>query len=140
MHYQKTIKYKDGYKYQMDEEYRIWVNIIQPKSIVVDDFIFLSPSGDLRTAKGYAWDGASGPVIDRPNNMRASLVHDALYQLLRSGQLSQKHRRDADKVFRRICIEDGVPKWLANMYDWGLKGWGVKAADPLNAKKQHSAP
>ena len=29
--------------------------------------------------RGYAWDGPSGPTIDTPDAMPASLVHDGLY-------------------------------------------------------------
>ena len=46
-------------------------------------FIEIGTDGLLTIRKGYAWDGPSGPTIDTKDFMRGSLVHDALYQLLR---------------------------------------------------------
>ena len=44
-------------------------------------------NGVLYIAKGFIFDGASGPAIDGITNMLAALIHDALYALLRSGAL-----------------------------------------------------
>ncbi len=77
------IKYRSGYKYQLAEEYQVKVSVT-PKNNVKTDFIELSTEGMLVIKRGYAWDGPSGPTIDTPNFMRGSLVHDALYQLLRN--------------------------------------------------------
>lgn len=60
----------------------------------------------------FAWDGP-WPLPRIRCAMRASLVHDALYHLMRVGVLSWKRRRWADEVFRQICLEDGMPPWLA---------------------------
>ena len=62
----------------------------------------------LLIKQGYSWDGPSGPARDTNNFMRASLVHDALYQLIEESQLHKKHRKDADKAMRKICKEDGM--------------------------------
>ena len=41
--------------------------------------------------------------------MRGSLVHDALYQLMRLSALDYKvHRRRADEILKEICLEDGM--------------------------------
>lgn len=58
----------------------------------------------------YSWDGGSGPAIDTANAMGASLIHDALYQLGREGVLPMKYRKKADKIMRKILLEDGVTK------------------------------
>ena len=58
--------------------------------------------------KGYRWDGPSGPAIDTENAMRASLVHDALYQLIRLGHIPPETRKTADQLFLKILKEDGV--------------------------------
>ena len=42
--------------------------------------------------KDYAWDGPSGPTIDTSNSMRASLVHDVLYQAMREEGLAYEFR------------------------------------------------
>lgn len=75
------ILYKEGYKYQLAEEYTISIPI-KPDSNIISDYIDLNNDGELVIKKGYAWDGPSGPTIDSLNFMRGSLVHDALYQLI----------------------------------------------------------
>lgn len=43
--------------------------------------------------------------------MRGSLVHDALYQLMRERHLDYKeHRQYADELLRDICLEDGMSR------------------------------
>jgi hypothetical protein len=61
-----------------------------------------------RISKGYAWDGPSGPTIDTGNFMRGSLIHDALYQLMRTGNLPTSFRERADLLLRKTCIDDGM--------------------------------
>ncbi len=98
-------------------------------------------SGHLLIADGYAWDGPSGPVVDTKENMRASLVHDALYQLMCQRHLSAKTHKDAaDKLFKKICIQGGVPPATAKIYYLGLKPGGKPSTDPKNQKEIHRAP
>jgi hypothetical protein len=59
---------------------------------------------ELTVEKGYAWDGPSGPVIDAKENIRASLDHDALYQLMRNEELNTRtHRKTSNQLFRDVC-------------------------------------
>ena len=67
---------------------------------------------------GYAWDGPSGPTIDTENSMRASLVHDVLYQGMREGMLPAGFRERADSEFSRILKEDGM--WWPRRWLWWL--------------------
>jgi len=46
-------------------------------------YLKLDGDGQFEFSKGYAWDGPSGSTVDTLNFMRGSLVHDALYQLIR---------------------------------------------------------
>ena len=134
------IRYRSGYKYQLATRYSIPINI-KPKKDIKTEFIKLDTKGKLTIKRGYAWDGPSGPVVDTKENMRASLVHDALYQLMRHEELSTKTCKDkADKIFKNICIKDGVSKKIASAYYYGLKLGGNPAADPKNKKKIHKAP
>lgn len=134
------IKYKADYKYQLANAYKISIPI-KPKDKIDTDFIGLDTNGNLLVKKGYAWDGPSGPVIDTEENMRASLVHDALYQLMRMEELSTySHRKAADKLFRDICKEDGVSGIRASAYYKALRKFGKPAASPQNKKKVHRAP
>ena len=125
------MKYKKGYKYQLHETARFLTGI---SGYVETQFIDLR-LGLLTVRAGYAWDGPSGPVIDRRATMRASLVHDALYQLLRHTWLMPSQKDAIDLLFRDMCIEDGVPRWLAVLYYRALRRWGASATDPANKKK-----
>ena len=136
----KRIAYRSGYKYQLATAYPIKINI-RPRKDIDTEFIKLKRSGHLTVARGYAWDGPSGPVVDTRQNMRASLVHDALYQLMRKKLLSVKtHKDKADKLFKKMCIEDGVSRTTAQIYYFGLKLGGKPATDPRNRKKIKKAP
>ena len=134
------IRYRGDYKYQLASEYRIKIKIM-PAEDIVTDFIDLDATGELKVKNAYAWDGPSGPVIDTKENLRASLVHDALYQLMRLEKLnSRNHRKTADRIFRNICKRDGVSSFRANIYYKALRKFGKPAASPENKKKIHRAP
>ena len=134
------IEYRSGYKYQLASDYSMKTNI-KPVKDIDTRYIKLNKNGNLAIAEGYAWDGPSGPVIDTEENMRASLVHDALYQLMRHRKMTVKaYREKADKLFRKMCIEDGVSKTTARIYYLGLKLGGRPSADPKNKKVIHQAP
>jgi len=96
------------YKYQlMRKSYTCQINI--RKKSIKTDFIQLTTKGKLTIKRGYAWDGPSGLTVDTKTFMRASLVHDALYQLMRLKRLDYKtHRRLADDLLKRQCLQDGM--------------------------------
>lgn len=133
------IEYRSGYKYQLVEEYQIRVGIT-PKDDIKTDFLELNTEGMLVIKKGYAWDGPSGPTFDTRNFMRGSLVHDALYQLLRNELINESWRDEADKELKRICLEDGMTKIRAWWVYTAVRRWGGVAADPESRKKTHKAP
>jgi hypothetical protein len=104
------ITYKDGYKYQLCETYTI-DTAIYPKENITTFFIDLNTKGKLTIKKGYAWDGASGVAFDTCNFMRGSLVHDALYQLMRNDLINRDIYKDtADKLLQTICKQDGMSR------------------------------
>jgi len=133
------MKYKSGYKYQLagDEEFQ---TSFRPEEPISTKFITLDANGKLRLLNGYAWDGPSGPLIDRRTNMRASLCHDALYQLMRMKLLDHRRWRKADKEFARIEEEDGVWGIIIRLDMAGLKIAGGNAAHPDNRKEIKEAP
>ena len=100
-----SIAYKSGYRYQLASDYVVAVGI---KLTVNTRFLVLTGTGDLFIRSGYAWDGASGPTFDSKNFMRGSLVHDALYQLMREGHIPESYREHADRLLQRMCVEDGM--------------------------------
>lgn len=134
------IAYRSGYKYQLAEHYLTYIDI-KPLHDITTEFIALNTEGRLSIFSGYAWDGPSGPVRDRKRNMRPSLVHDALYQLMRMGLLdTRKYRKLADALYRDMLIENGVPKVRADIEYVALRKFGGKAASPKNVKKIYRAP
>ncbi|MCK5611390.1 hypothetical protein KAR91_56490 [Candidatus Pacearchaeota archaeon] len=135
----KMIFYKKGFKYQLNETYVVQTNV-KPGSFCHDGFLTLKVDGLLTIGAGYAWDGPSGPAFDTKNFMRASLVHDALYQLIRANELGRKFRGQSDKELRVICREDGM-SWLRAFWCyWGVFIAAESASDPKNVKKIYTAP
>ena len=133
-----AIKYKSGYKYKLVE--KTWFNTnIYPSERVDTPFIFLLKDGTLKIKAGYAWDGPSGPTIDTLNSMRASLLHDALYQLLRMKKISgESNRRKADKAFYLILREDGMWKLRAKIWWRAVRRWAKHSS--IKGRKVHTAP
>ncbi len=161
-----TIRYRSGYKYQLAETYSTSVVICplsgqrsevggqrsedrgqktdggdrETDSGIETDFIDLSAEGLLTIKKGYAWDGPSGPTIDTKSFMRGSLVHDALYQLMRNEYLPAACREDADQELHRICREDGMCRFRAWYVLLGVRKGAGFAASPKAKKKIRTAP
>lgn len=130
----KRIHYKKGYKYQLHVDYFEHIPI-QPKLPIKTHFIRLDLYGNLVILKGYAWDGPSGPTPDLDGFMRGSLKHDAIYQLMRMGLLSEKDWREtADAMFKQDSKEDGIWGWVANAAYKALRGFGKKNALPTKLK------
>jgi hypothetical protein len=134
------IHYKQFYKYQLAESYAVQLPFGVSKDVRTP-YIDFTSDRLLIVKEGYAWDGASGPVIDTQANMRGSLVHDALYQLMRQEALRTETYRDlADQVFRDIVIADGVNSWRAYIWYYGLRWFGKPAASPHSRKETREAP
>lgn len=109
------LEYRKGYKYQLASNFCTVVRGIELKLSVSSEYISLSKSGLLFIESGYAWDGPSGLALDTKNFMIASLMHDALYQLMRMGLLARKYRLEADLELYRFCRQSGmfiVRAWL----------------------------
>ena len=135
-----SIAYTRGYKYQLEENYTVNVGIKSPTSVRTK-FLSLTPDGELTIQAGYAWDGPSGPAIDTLNFMRGSLVHDALYQMMREGFLDRNEFREpSDRVLQKICKEDGMFSLRVWWVYQGVHFGGGPATDPQNKKPVIHAP
>lgn len=137
------IRYGTGYKYQLRAGYAVRIpELADPERLpIVTDWIDLDPDGTLRIRPGYAWDGASGPTYDSKSSMRPSLVHDALYQLMRMELLDREQWRDeADAIFRRMCKEDGMWSLLASVWHFMVRRFADPAADPASQAPDECAP
>lgn len=99
------IKYRKGYQYQLAEDYQYQTAILDYD--IEDEFITLKPSGLITIHKGYAWDGASG-ANDTNTILRGSLIHDAIYQLIREGRIAKEYKSAADQLLHDICVADGM--------------------------------
>lgn len=138
----KRIAYRAGYKYQLADEYRDRIGII-PDKVIDTEFIRLDTDGQLTIRRAYAWDGASGPTLEWPGRKktkRATLKHDAIYQLIRQGHLSPMCRDPADQMLEQDLIEDGMWKWWAARWYNGVSLGGESSADPKNTKPTLTAP
>jgi hypothetical protein len=111
------------YKYELKGAYALEIPITGCE--VRTEYIDLESDGLLTIKDRYAWDGATNPARDTPNVMRASLVHDALYQLMRLKELDpEEHRKTADEIFRDICLEDGMGRFRAGYSYLAVRWFG----------------
>ncbi|MSR15347.1 MAG: DUF1353 domain-containing protein [Gammaproteobacteria bacterium] len=137
---ESSIYYRCGYKYQLARDYSCATGICSDQFIETD-FIRFGIDGALLIRAGYAWDGPSGPAVDTKNFMRGSLVHDALYQLMREGRLSAETYRDrADRLLQQMCRVDGMSRLRAWWVHHGVAFGGGQAADTANDKETLTAP
>ena len=122
--YKKRRKYK--YNLHSDKDYPTGIKVKAPKKL---KYIEIDANGNLLIKKGYSWDGPSGPTIDTKNFMQGSLVHDALYQLMREGYIepNKKNRKKADIILRKICRADGMSRVRAWWVYRGVRLGGKKA-------------
>lgn len=103
----KQVLYSSGYRYKTEATSVFETGII-PLTPGGNRFVHIDQTGRVEIGPDYAWDGASGPAINTKNFRRGSLIHDALYQLIREGYLGLEHRPAADAVLYRTVIEDGM--------------------------------
>lgn len=131
-----TIRYKKKkvWKYPLDKETVIQVEInhlLTVRQREVLPFIHFKACDDgtlkITFKKGYCWDGPSGPVLDYKKWMRASLYHDGLYQGIRNSIIPNTERKQADKIFKEVLIEDGVKPYKARLAYMALRKFGAKA-------------
>ncbi|MDH5233372.1 MAG: DUF1353 domain-containing protein [Gemmatimonadota bacterium] len=134
------IAYKSGYKYQLKRPYVVGIRL-RPPAAIVTEYVSLDVQGQLRLREGYAWDGPSGPTIDTATFMRGSLIHDALYQLMRERYLDRVvYRGMADEILRETCREDGMA-WVRAWWVYqGVKLFADPSADPASDRPLTFAP
>lgn len=124
-----SYKKRRRYKYTLYDNYHLPTDI-RPTQPISTDYIDLTTNGWLTIKKKYAWDGPSGPAPDISILMRGSLVHDALYQLMREKLLPLAAREKADWLLREICLEDGAPRFLADFVYISVDWFGKPNARP----------
>ena len=120
----KYSEYK--YKFKVEENFSIELPFKIP------DFehpYASSKDGILSVKKGYAWDGASGPIINTRDTLVASLVHDVLYQAMRLNLIksSKENRQIADKNFFEILKMNGVNSIRRKVWYFAVRLFGKKS-------------
>ncbi len=133
------VKYQKGYKNRLYETHK--GNIaIYPEVRIESKFGVLYPNGNIEIFEGFMWDGCSGPTIATKSTIRAGLVHDFLYYLMRQGLLEQHQREQVDKIFKQILLKDKCLWLRAWGYFKGVRLFGAFAASLANKKKVFTAP
>jgi Protein of unknown function (DUF1353) len=117
-----------AYKYELVRPYEQETGIAGYD--VSTPFLKLTLTGRLEIRRAYAWNGPVVPAVDTLNFMRASLVHDALYQLIRLRKLPPSCRRRADVLLRDMCRQDGMSALRAWWTHLAVKWCGGLAARP----------
>ena len=120
----KYSEYK--YKFKVEENFSIELPFKIP------DFehpYASSKDGILSVKRGYAWDGASGPIINTRDTLVASLVHDVLYQAMRLNLIksSKENRQIADKNFFEILKMNGVNSIRRKVWYFAVRLFGKKS-------------
>lgn len=135
-----SIAYRAGYKYQLVQDYAVQIPILPPHDISIR-FIRLTKDGWLTIREDYAWDGPTDPAQDAITGMRASLVHDALYQLIREGALTAEQGRGvADLIFFNMLKEDGMLLARAQLWYQFVSTFGQPYAAPESIRPIRYAP
>ena len=135
----KLLGYRDGYKYQLADEYVDQI-AVYPEQDINTRFISLTRRGELTIRAGYAWDGASGPTWDTRNCIRGSLLHDCLYQCLREDLLSFNWRKRADEILRDVCRADGMSRFRSWIWYKAVRRAALKSATSEGSRPIHWVP
>jgi len=133
-----TVHYRAGYRFQLAEPFQCATPITE--ACAGSKFVGLAADGTLTIAAGYAWDGASGPIAQGPEIVRGSLVHDALYQLMRECGLSTTWREAADDLLRVMFVEDGMHPLMAGIAHGAVRAFGERFVNPIHARPVLVAP
>lgn len=124
----KYSEYK--YKFKVEENFSIEL----PFKIADFEHQYASlKDGILSIKKGYAWDGASGPIINTRDTLVASLVHDVLYQAMRLNLIksSRENRKIADKNFFEILKMHSVNSIRRKVWYFAVRLFGKKSTKSL---------
>lgn len=116
------------WKYRLFET-EAYATDIKPAAHISTEFIDMTVTGIVTVKAGYVWDGASGPTFDTKNTFTASLIHDALYQLMREGLLDRKWRKRADKILYEILRSRGMWKFRAKLWYRAVRASAGPAAE-----------
>jgi hypothetical protein len=82
-------------------------------------FATLEPNGLLFIGTGTEWDFGSGPAVNTPEMVRASLVHDMMCHFTDRGLIPWSCRHKADKLFLSHLDKYGRKRaWYSPLRYW----------------------
>jgi len=116
-----TLTYRElgDWKYQTKIDLTIQTGLKGCPEIETE-YLRLRPSGVLFIRAGYAWNGSNWTQDEKA--MLASLVHDALYQLMRMGLLSRTvFRKPADALYRDLYFAEAMSSVTKRRWFWEKK-------------------
>jgi hypothetical protein len=131
-----TYRRHPNYKYQLLET-ATFPTPFRPNSKLETDFGWLDIDGTVTILPGYAWDGCSGPTVDTKDSMRAGLIHDFLYGLMRAQLLARTdfNRKQADDLFKKTLREDGMGAIRAGYWHQAVRMFGGPSTHPKQDNK-----
>lgn len=100
----KYIKRRETYKYEIVEDYSIYLPELAMAPDVYTKFASLT-NGVLKINNGFMWDGSSGPTIDSKKDMVPSAVHDATCAFVQLGMLPESWVSILNIIYYRLCRE-----------------------------------
>ena len=136
-----SLAHIEGFKYQTHKDWVTYVGDFGQKEDITDGWLTLSKEGRLTIRAGYAWDGASGLLtINTMNSRQGSVLHDALYQLMRRELISRKYKSKADQRFYDQLIMDGMAQFRAKYWRRAVNKFGHPATLPSHKRQVIYAP
>lgn len=131
------ISYSSGYEYQLQSDCWFDTYINLPEAIYTE-YITLLPLGQLILRDGYAWNGPNFPAIHTRQSIIASLPHDALYQLISLGLLTDDWRKQADYLLASIVSAPVEGELFLNKWRKIRGKYYFYAVDRFGCKYAHS--
>jgi len=137
------IRFQAGFKYQLTED-SVYPTKILPPADIDTKFVSLSRDGMMILRAGFAWNGVSGPTVQRNSNRRGGAFHDGVYRLIRFGLMDflprDEVREKADNMLKEIWLADGMWSWLVKAEIAVLKRFGEDAARPSGEPEVMTSP
>lgn len=137
------IRFQDGFKYQLTED-AVYPTAVRPPEDICTRFVCMNTKGELLLKAGFAWNGVSGPTIQRNSNRRGGAFHDGYYRLIRFGLMNfmqrEEARKLADDMLREIWLADGMWGWLVSAEIAMLRRFGDDAAKPSGEPTVMTSP
>ena len=97
----------------------------------------LDIGGELRIYPGFEWDFGSGPAVDTPPMVRASLYHDAMCGLCNRRLVPWSVRKIVDQEFRDYLIYYGTFRWHAWMRYMAVRLYSTTIAAWSDRERAH---